>query len=63
METVNEFKDQMEKPLEEAKLALAKTKDDIARYYNQHWMPAPEYHTGDWVFLDASDIKTTHPSL
>jgi len=24
--------------------------------------PAPEYHTGDWVFLDASDIKTTCPS-
>ena len=63
VETVNEFKDRMEKSLEEAKSALAKAKDDMARYYNQCWTPAPEYHTGDQVFLDASDIKTTHPSF
>ena len=56
VETVNEFKDQMEKSLEEAKSALAKEKDDMARYYNQRQTPAPEYHTGDRVFLDASDI-------
>jgi len=52
----------MEKALKEAKSALVKAKDDMARYYNQHQTPAPEYHTGDWVFLDASDIKTTRPS-
>src|SRR3979490_64390 len=60
--TVNEFKDQMEKSLEEAKSALVKAKDDMARYYNQHRMPAPEYQVGDRVFLDASDIQTTWPS-
>jgi len=47
VETVNEFKDWMEKSLKEAKSALAKAKDDMARYYNQHRTPAPEYHTGD----------------
>ena len=36
VETVNEFKDCMEASLEEAKSALAKAKDDMARYYNQH---------------------------
>ena len=36
VETVNEFKDCMEAPLEEAKSALTKAKDDMARYYNQH---------------------------
>src|SRR3979490_2372472 len=61
-ETVNEFRDRMEKSLEEAKLALAKAKDDMARYYNQRRIPAPEYHVGDQVFLDASDIRTTRPS-
>ena len=35
VETVNEFKDHMEASLEEAKSALAKAKDDMARYYNQ----------------------------
>ena len=37
----------MERFLEEDKLALVKAKDDMARYYNQLWTPAPEYHTGD----------------
>jgi len=31
-ETVNEFKDQMEKSLEEAKAALTKSKKDMACY-------------------------------
>ena len=53
----------MEKSLEEAKAALAKSKEDMAHYYNQRRMPAPEYHMGDKVFLDTSDIKTTRPSL
>src|SRR3979490_3606332 len=60
--TVNEFRDRMEKSLEEAKSALAKAKDDMARYYNQRWIPAPEYHVGNRVFLDALDIRTTCPS-
>src|SRR3979490_587555 len=59
---VNEFRDRMEKSLEEAKSALAKAKDDMARYDNQRRIPAPEYHVGDRVFLDALDIRTTCPS-
>ena len=46
-ETVNEFKDRMEKLLEEAKSALAKAKDDMAQSYNQRRTPAPEYQAGD----------------
>jgi hypothetical protein len=52
----------MERSLEEAKSALAKAKDDMAWYYNQWHILAPEYQVGDQVFLDASNIKTTHPS-
>ena len=62
VETVNEFKASMEASLEEAKSALAKAKDDMARYYNQHRTLDPEYHIEDRVFLDARDIKTTHLS-
>jgi len=59
---VNEFTDRMKNTLEEAKSALAKAKDDMARYYNQRRTPAPTYAPGDKVYLDASDIHTTRPS-
>jgi len=62
MESVNEFKDRMTDSLEEAKAALAKSKDDMALYYNQKCTPAQEFKVGDMVFLDASDIQTTRPS-
>ena len=52
----------MEASLEEAKSALAKAKDDMARYYTQRRTLALEYHIRDQVFLDVGDIKTTHPS-
>src|SRR6202789_4453804 len=62
VESVNEFTDRMRNTLEEAKAALVKSKDDMARYYNQRRTPAPEYNPGDKVYLDGSDIKTTRPS-
>ena len=63
MESINEFKDRMTDTLEEAKAALAKLKDDMKLYYNRKCTPAPEFKAGDMVFLDASDIQTTRPSL
>ena len=62
MEVVNKFTDQMKMVLEEAKSALNKAKDDMARYYNQRRFPTPTYQPGDKVYLDASDISTTQPS-
>jgi hypothetical protein len=35
VEAVNEFANRMKSTLEEARAALAKSKDDMARYYNQ----------------------------
>ena len=60
VESVNEFKMRMEATLEEAKAALVKSKDDMAKYYDQR--RTPEYQPGDRVFLDASNIYTTRPS-
>jgi hypothetical protein len=62
VESVNEFTNRMRSTLDEAKAALAKSKDDMARYYNQRRTPAPEYHPGDKVYLDGSDITTTRLS-
>jgi len=59
IESVNEFKDWMTDTLEEAKVALAKSKDDMALYYNWKRTTAPEFKAGDMVFLDASNIQTT----
>ncbi|GLB43872.1 putative retrotransposable element tf2 155 kda protein type 1-like [Lyophyllum shimeji] len=61
-ETANEFFERMKLAQEEAKAALAKAKDDMAQYYDQRRIPAPEYKPGDRVYLDASDIQTTRPS-
>jgi len=62
LETVNEFMEQMKSATEEAKSAIRKTQEDMTRYYNQKRTPAPVYKPGDQVYLDASDIKTIHPS-
>jgi len=52
----------MRNTLEEAKVALAKSKDDMMLYYNWKRPPALEFKAGDMVFLDASNIQTTRPS-
>ena len=62
IESVNEFKTRMEDALNEAKAALVKSKDDMAKYYDWRRTPALEYQPGDKVYLDASDIHTTRPS-
>ena len=61
-EAVNEFTDRMKDTLEEAKSALAKAKDDMARYYNCCRSPAPSFSPGNMVYLDSKDIQTTRPS-
>ena len=61
LESVNEFKEQMEGSLSEARAALAKAKEDMAIYYNCRREPAPTFAPGDKVYLDASDIHTTRP--
>jgi hypothetical protein len=62
VEAVNEFADRMKSSLDEARAALAKSKEDMARYYNQRRTPAPKFAVGEKVFLDASDISTTRPT-
>jgi hypothetical protein len=62
LEAINEFADRMKSLLDEARAALAKSKEDMVGYYNQHRTPAPNFTAGEKVFLDASDISTTRPT-
>ena len=52
----------MEAALKEAKVTLAKSKDDMAKYYDRRRTLALDYQPRDKVYLDASDIQTTRPS-
>ena len=54
--------DRMEDTLEEARSVLAKAKDDMAHYYNQHRTPAPSFAPRNKVYLDSEDIQTIRPS-
>jgi hypothetical protein len=62
VEAVNEFKERMATSLEEAKAVLAQAQDDMAKYYDRQRRPAPAFKPGDRVYLESSDIRTTHPS-
>ena len=62
VESINEFKERMEDTLNEAKAALVKSKDNMAKYYDWRRTPALEYQPGDRVYPDASNIHTTRPS-
>jgi len=62
LETVNEFTEWMKSTTEEAKSAIRKAQEDMTRYYNRRRSPAPIFKPGDRVYLDTSDIRTTHPS-
>jgi transposase InsO family protein len=62
IEAVNEFKDRMEKALEEAWSALAQVQEDMAHYYNRKRRPTPTFKPGERVYLEADDIRTTRPS-
>jgi hypothetical protein len=50
----------MKSTLDEAQAALAKSKDDMARYYNQR--RTPKFVIGDKDFLEALDISTMRPT-
>jgi len=62
LETVNEFTKRMESATKEAKFVIRKAQEDMTRYYNRRRSLAPVFKPGDQVYLDASDIKTTHLS-
>jgi len=60
--TQDEFTKRIQSTTKEAKSAIYKTQENMMYYYNQKRSPAPMFKPGDRVYLDVSDIRTTHPS-
>ena len=51
----------MKDTLDEAKAALVKSKDEMAKYYDRKRTLDLDYQPRDRVYLDAGDIQTTWP--
>ena len=51
----------MSQATQEARSALSKAADDMARFYDLHHQTTPAYKVGDKVWLNAQNITTTHP--
>ena len=62
LEPAKEFAEHMKEIHEEAGAALSKARDNMTRYADQHRGSAPEYKTGDKVWLSTKDIKINQPS-
>src|SRR3979490_2986738 len=61
LEALDEFTTRMETATNEARSALSKATDDMARFYDLHCQAAPTYKIGDKVWLNTQNITTTHP--
>jgi hypothetical protein len=61
LEAVDEYIQRMKAATEEAKSALRKAADDMARFYDTHQREPPTYKAGDKVWLEATNITTTRP--
>jgi hypothetical protein len=61
LEGFEEFSSRMKKATEEAKAALTKAADDMARFYDVHHGESPPLEVGDKVWLDASHVSTNRP--
>lgn len=60
--SVDDFLNNIKKAEEEAKAALEKAADDMARFYDVHRQDIPQYNVGEKVWLDAKDIQTDRPA-
>lgn len=62
VEAANQFAQRMQAAVDEARAALQKAAEDMARFYNAHRDGKVEYDVGDKVWLDSRDITTTRPA-
>ena len=49
----------MAQATDEARAALVKAADDMARFYDAHWREALKYSVGDKVWLSSENIRMT----
>jgi RNase H-like domain found in reverse transcriptase/Reverse transcriptase (RNA-dependent DNA polymerase)/Integrase zinc binding domain/Chromo (CHRromatin Organisation MOdifier) domain len=61
-EAADTFAKRMQKTREEARSALGKAAEEMARYYNRGRSEPPEYKPGDKVYLDGTNLTTDRPA-
>ena len=59
LESLDNFTSRMAQATDEARAALVKAADDMARFYDAHRHEAPKYSIGDKVWLSSENIRTT----
>src|SRR5882724_9126173 len=59
LETLNDFTSRKEKAMDEARSALTRVADDMARFYDAHHREALLYELGDNVWLNGQNITMT----
>ena len=62
LESLDNFTSRMAQATDEARAALVKAADDMARFYDAHRCEAPKYSIGDKVWLSSENIRTTRPT-
>ena len=59
LESLDNFTSRMAQATDEARAALVKAANDMARFYNAHRREAQKYSVGDKVWLSSENIRTT----
>src|SRR5882672_8196116 len=59
LETLNDFASRMDVATKEARLALSRAADNMARFYDAHRSEASLYVVGDKVWLNGQNITMT----
>ena len=62
LESLDNFASRMAQATAEARAALAKAADDMARFYDVHRRDTPRYNVSDKVWLSSENIRTTRPT-
>ena len=62
LESLDNFASRMAQATEEARAALVKAADDMARFYDAHRREAPQYNVGDKVWLSSENVRTARPT-
>ena len=61
VQEVNDLVTTMKEVDAECEAALVQAAEDMARFYDAHHGPTPEYAVGDLVWLSSKNVKTTRP--
>ena len=61
-ESAEVFASRMKNLMNDATVALTRAAEDMKKYYDRHRSEAPEYHPGDFVYLEGTNLKSDRPT-